>query len=133
MPCKVIDQIPFHIPHYRSLAAYFDGHGSGLSSWVWFNFVVRGWLSSWVFMVVWRVWLGFGGFVIWFRVVRVLICRDCGPVVVMVIVVVEDKFFMPHGFISFATRATSTLSWILEKSLLKPQKAHIYTKRRQSP
>ena len=23
---------------------------------------------------------------------------------------VEDKFFMPHGFISLATRATSTLS-----------------------
>ena len=49
---------------YRSLAAYFDGHGSGLSSWVWFNFVVCGWLSSWVFVVVQWVWLGFGGFVI---------------------------------------------------------------------
>ena len=47
---------PDPIPHYRSLAAYFDGHGSGLSSWVWFNFVVRGWVSSWVFLVV-RGWV----------------------------------------------------------------------------
>ena len=46
---------------------------------------------------------------------------------------VEDKFFSPHGFISLATNAMSTLSWILGKSLLKPKRAHIYTKRRQSP
>ena len=46
---------------------------------------------------------------------------------------VEDKFFTPHDFISLATCTTSTLSWILEKSLLKPKKVHIYTKRRQSP
>ena len=47
--------------------------------------------------------------------------------------VVEDKLFTPYGFISLATRTTSTLSWILGKSLLKPKRAHIYTKRRQSP
>ena len=46
---------------------------------------------------------------------------------------VEDKFFTPHGFISLATHATSTLSWILGKSLLKPKRAHIHTKRLQSP
>ena len=46
---------------------------------------------------------------------------------------VEDKFFTPHGFISLATRTTSTLSWILGKSLLKPKRAHIHTKRRQNP
>ena len=46
---------------------------------------------------------------------------------------VEDKFFTSHGFISLATRITSTLSWILEKLLLKPKRAHIYTKRRQNP
>ena len=28
---------------------------------------------------------------------------------------------------------TSTLSWILGKSLLKPKRAHIHTKRRQNP
>ena len=42
--------------------------------------------------------------------------------------VVEDKFFTPHGFISLATRTMSTLSWILGESLLKPKRAHIYTK-----
>ena len=46
---------------------------------------------------------------------------------------VEDKFFIPHNFISLATRTTSTLSWILGKSLLKPKRAHIYTKKYQSP
>ena len=46
---------------------------------------------------------------------------------------VEDKFFTPHGFISLATRTTSTLSWILGKSLLKPKRAHIHTKRCQNP
>ena len=46
---------------------------------------------------------------------------------------VEDKFFTPHGFISLVTRTTSTLSWILGKPLLKPKRAHIYTKRRQNP
>ena len=46
---------------------------------------------------------------------------------------VEDKFFTPHDFISLATRTTSTLSWILGKSLLKPKRAHIHTKRRQNP
>ena len=49
------------------------------------------------------------------------------------IVIVKDKFFTPHGFISLATRTTSTLSWILGKSLLKPKRAHIHTKRCQSP
>ena len=49
------------------------------------------------------------------------------------IVIVEDKFFTPHGFISLATRTTSTLSWILGKSLLKPKRAYIHTKRCQSP
>ena len=47
--------------------------------------------------------------------------------------VVEDKFFTPHGFISLATRTTLTLSWILGKPLLKPKRAHIYTKRRRNP
>ena len=47
--------------------------------------------------------------------------------------VVEDKLFTPYGFISLATRTTSTLSWILGKSLLKPKRAHIYTKRHQNP
>ena len=46
---------------------------------------------------------------------------------------VEDKFFTPHGFISLATRTTSTLSWILGKSLLKPKRAHIYTKKASKP
>ena len=46
---------------------------------------------------------------------------------------VEDKFFTPHGFISLVTHTTSTLSWILGKPLLKPKRAHIYTKRHQSP
>ena len=36
---------------------------------------------------------------------------------------VEDKLFTPHGFISLETCTTSTLSWILGKSLLKPKKA----------
>ena len=46
---------------------------------------------------------------------------------------VEDKFFTSHGFISLATRTTSTLSWILGKPLIKPKRAYIYTKRRQNP
>ena len=45
---------------------------------------------------------------------------------------VEDKFFTPHDFISMATRTTSTLSWILGKSLLKPKIAHIYKKKKAS-
>ena len=49
------------------------------------------------------------------------------------IINVEDKFFTLHSFISLATRTTSTLSWILGKSLLKPKRAHIHTKRHQSP
>ena len=49
------------------------------------------------------------------------------------LVFVENKFFTPHGLISLATRTTSTLSWIMEKSLLKPKRAHIHTKRRQNP
>ena len=49
------------------------------------------------------------------------------------IINVEDKFFTLHSFISLATRTTSTLSWILRKSLLKPKRAHIHTKRHQSP
>ena len=40
----------------------------------------------------------------------------------------EDKIFTPHGFILLATRITSTLSWILRKSLLKPKRAHIHRK-----
>ena len=44
---------------------------------------------------------------------------------------VEDNFFTPHGFISLATYTMSTLSWIFGKSLLKPKRAHIHTKRRQ--
>ena len=44
------------------------------------------------------------------------------------LVAVEDKIFTPHSFISLATRTTSPLSWILEKSTLKPKIAHIYTK-----
>ena len=47
--------------------------------------------------------------------------------------VVENKFFTPRNFISLATCTTSTLSWILGKSLLKPKRAHIHTKRRQNP
>ena len=47
--------------------------------------------------------------------------------------VVEDKFFTPHDFISLATRTMSTFSWIFGKSLLKPKRAHIHTKMRQSP
>jgi len=46
---------------------------------------------------------------------------------------VKDKFFTPHAFISLATSTTSTLSWILGKSLLKPKRTHIYTKRHKSP
>ena len=46
---------------------------------------------------------------------------------------VEGKFFTPHAFILLATCTTSILSCILGKSLLKPKRAHIYTKRRQSP
>ena len=46
---------------------------------------------------------------------------------------VEDKIFTPHGSISLATHTTSTLSWILGESFLKPKRANIYTKRRQSP
>ena len=44
---------------------------------------------------------------------------------------IEDKFFTLHDFISLATRTMSTLSWILGKSLLKPEGAHIYTKKRR--
>ena len=40
--------------------------------------------------------------------------------------VVKDKFFTPHGFISLVTHTTSTLLWILEKSLLKPKRVHIH-------
>ena len=39
---------------------------------------------------------------------------------------VEDKFFTPHGFISLVTRTTSTLSWILGESILKPKRVHIH-------
>ena len=46
---------------------------------------------------------------------------------------IEDKFFTPHGFILLATRTMLTLSWILEKSLLKPEKAHIYIKKASKP
>ena len=46
---------------------------------------------------------------------------------------VEDKIFTSHDFISLATCTTLILSWILDKSLLKPKRAHIYTKRHQSP
>ena len=46
---------------------------------------------------------------------------------------VVDKIFMSHDFISLATCTTLILSWILDKSLLKPKRAHIYTKRHQSP
>ena len=46
---------------------------------------------------------------------------------------VDDKFLTPHGFILLATCTTSTLLWILGKSLLKPKRANFYTKRRQSP
>ena len=42
------------------------------------------------------------------------------------VIIVEDKFFTPHDFISLATRATSTLSWILGKSILKPKRVHIH-------
>ena len=49
------------------------------------------------------------------------------------LVFVEDKFFTPHGFISLVTCTISTLSWIMEKSLLKPKRAYIHTKRFQSP
>ena len=48
-------------------------------------------------------------------------------------ITVEDKIFNPNSFISLATCTTSTLSWILGESLLKPKRAHIYTKRRQIP
>ena len=49
------------------------------------------------------------------------------------LVIVEDKFFTPHGFISLVTYTMSTLSWILGKSLLKPKRAHIYTKKVSKP
>ena len=39
--------------------------------------------------------------------------------------VVEDKFIKPHDFISLATRTTSTLSWILGESILKPKRVLI--------
>ena len=38
---------------------------------------------------------------------------------------VEDKIFMPHGFISLATSTTSILLWILGKSISNPKRAHI--------
>ena len=44
------------------------------------------------------------------------------------LLIVEDKIFTPYGFIPLATHTTSTLSWILGKPLLKPKRAHIYTK-----
>ena len=50
-----------------------------------------------------------------------------------VVPIVEENIFTPHGFISLATRTTSTLSWILGKYTLKPKRAHIYTKWCQSP
>ena len=43
------------------------------------------------------------------------------------------QIFHTNGFISLATRTTSTLSWILGKSLLKPKRAHIYTKKTSKP
>ena len=46
---------------------------------------------------------------------------------------IEDKFFTLHDFISLATRTMSTLSWILGKSLLKSERAHIYTKKASKP
>ena len=46
---------------------------------------------------------------------------------------VEDKIFTSHDFISLATCTTLILSWILDKFLLRPKRAHIYTKRHQSP
>ena len=39
---------------------------------------------------------------------------------------VEDKFFIPHDFISLATCTTSTLSWILGESILKSKRVHIH-------
>ena len=39
---------------------------------------------------------------------------------------------MLHGFILLATHTTSILLWTLEKSLLKPKRAHVYTKRCKS-
>ena len=42
---------------------------------------------------------------------------------------VKGKIFTPHVFISLVARTRSTPSWILGKSLLKPKKAHIYTKK----
>ena len=39
---------------------------------------------------------------------------------------VENKFFTSHDFISLAARTTSTLSWILGKSILKPKRVHIH-------
>ena len=49
------------------------------------------------------------------------------------IILLRIKIFTPHGFILLATRITSTLSWILGKSTLKPKRAHIYTKWCQNP
>ena len=46
--------------------------------------------------------------------------------VVMQNTIIEDKFFTPNGFISLATHITSTLSWILEESILKPKRVHIH-------
>ena len=43
------------------------------------------------------------------------------------------QIFHTNGFISLATCTTSTLSWILGKSLLKPIRAHIYTKKTSKP
>ena len=41
-------------------------------------------------------------------------------------IIVEEKFFIPHDFISLATHTTWTLSWILGKSLLNPKRVHIH-------
>ena len=45
----------------------------------------------------------------------------------------RKKNFMLYGFISLATHATSILSCILGKSILKSKRAYIYTKQYQSP
>ena len=46
---------------------------------------------------------------------------------------VEDKFFTSHGFIPLVTCTTSILSWILEKSLLKPKKNPYLHKKASKP
>ena len=55
----------------------FGGVVARFDRWLWCGFVNCG--SCGLDWWLWILWCGLGGFVIWFWVVRVLICRDCSP------------------------------------------------------